>query len=236
MEINICSTTTETACSLIQYINTTLMNEPQRVYNIAFSSGLTPALMYDLWANDFVSCTPWNRIHFWWVEERCVRPENSESNYGQMWNLLLNIAPIPKENIFRIKGENKCEYEAARYSTLVKKLIPLNNNIPEFDIVLLSVADDGHISSIYPGQEDLFSVSEPYVVSTHPHTGMNRITLTGKPILNAKKVIFFITGKNKSSIVKEIFTSGDSHPASYIANHSRDSLFFIDEKAASEII
>lgn len=211
------------------------MNEPQRVYNIAFSGGLTPALMYDLWANDFVGSTPWNRIHFWWMEERCVRPENSESNYGQMWSLLLNIAPIPKENIFRIKGENECEYEALRYSTLAKKLIPLNNNIPEFDIVLLSAGDDGHISSIYPGQENLLSASEPYAVSTNPHTGINRITLTGKPILNAKKVIFFMTGKNKSSIVKEILTSGDSYPVSYIANHARNSLFFIDENAASEI-
>ncbi|NDV59657.1 6-phosphogluconolactonase [Bacteroides sp. 519] len=235
MKLNVYSTATETACKLIQYINEILMQEPDKVYNIAFSGGLTPALMYDLWANDFVESTPWNRIHFWWVDERCVRPENSESNYGQMRSLLLNIAPIPHENIFRIKGENKPEYEAVRYTTLAKKLIPLRNGLPLFDIVLLGVGDDGHTSSIFPGQEHLLSSPDIYEDTYNPHTGQKRVALTGRTILNASKVIFLVTGKNKSSIIKEIFSGGDSYPASYIANHANSPEFFMDEYAASEI-
>lgn len=78
-------------------------------------------------------------------------PEDSDSNYGMMRNLLLGIAPIPYENVFRIRGEAKPVKEAVRYSELVKQQLPYRLGWPEFDIVLLGAGDDGHTSSIFPG-------------------------------------------------------------------------------------
>lgn len=235
MKLNIYSSATKTACALIQYINQLLQENPDKVFNIAFSGGMTPAIMYDLWAHEFVDSTPWNRIHFWWVDERCVRPENSESNYGQMKRLLLDVAPIPEEHIFGINGANNPKKEALRYSTLVKKLIPLKNNLPFFDMVLLGIGDDGHTSSIFPGNEKLLSSSHVYEATHNPYTGQDRIALTGRTIINAERVIFFVTGKNKAPILKNIISSGDAYPSSYIARRANNVLFFVDENAASEI-
>lgn len=85
-----------------------------------------------------------------WVDERCVPPEDSDSNYGMMRSLLLGIVPIPYENVYRIRGEEKPAKEAARYSELVSRQVPKKNGWPEFDIVLLGAGDDGHTSSIFP--------------------------------------------------------------------------------------
>ncbi|MDL2305093.1 6-phosphogluconolactonase [Bacteroides sp. OttesenSCG-928-D19] len=235
MNINIYPSATETACALIQYINKLLSEDVGKVYNIAFSGGLTPSIMYDLWANEFVETTPWKRIHFWWVDERCVRPENSDSNYGQMRNLLLNVAPIPQENIFRIKGEDDPRQEVARYTKMVKKFVPCHQNMPRFDLVLLGIGEDGHTSSIFPGHEHLLSTSNIYEETYNLHTGQKRIALTGQPIINSGRVVFLVTGKSKAAIVKEIFSSGDAYPASYIAHRARHTDFFLDEYAASQI-
>lgn len=62
--------------------------EPDRVFNIAVSGGNTPALMFDLWANEYMEITPWDRMRIYWVDERCVPPDDSDSNYGMMRNLL----------------------------------------------------------------------------------------------------------------------------------------------------
>lgn len=233
MKINTYPSAAESACALIDYINALMLATPDKVFNIAFSGGSTPALMYDLWANDYREATAWHRIHFWWVDERCVRPENSESNFGQMRSLLLNVAPVPKENIFRIQGENTPEEEAARYSTLACKLVTQRNKLPQFDIVLLGIGEDGHTSSIFPGQEHLLSSARTYEVSVNPYSKQKRIALTGRPIINACHTIFFVTGRNKAGIMKEIVSWGDTYPASYIANHAQNVKFFIDEAAAS---
>ena len=73
------------------------------------------------------------------------------------------------------------------------------------------------------------------VVSIHPCNGQKRIAMTGYPILNARHVIFLITGKNKADVVEEICNSGDTGPAAYIAHHAQNVELFIDKGAASYI-
>ena len=94
--------------------------EPDKTFNIAVSGGSTPALMFDLWANEYADITPWKRMKLYWVDERCVPPEDSDSNYGMMRSLLLGIVPIPYENVYRIRGEEKPAKEG-RFE-LVEKL------------------------------------------------------------------------------------------------------------------
>jgi 6-phosphogluconolactonase len=143
-----------------------------------------------------------------------------------MRTLLLDIAPVAQEQIFRIKGEEKPEKEAVRYSELVKKNVTLQNNCPAFDIVLLGATHDGNTSSILSGQEQTFSSKQIYEVSHNPHGGQARIFLTGYPIIKAHQVIFLITGKEKASVVHNICTSGDTSPAAYIFHHANNAEIF----------
>ena len=74
----------ETARALILHVVKLMLDEPDKTFCIAFSGGSTPALMFDLWANEYTDITPWERLKVFWVDERCVPPENSDSNYGMM--------------------------------------------------------------------------------------------------------------------------------------------------------
>ena len=115
-----------------------------------------------------------------------MRPEDPDSNYGLMNLLLLSKVPIPAENIHRIHGENDPKREAIRYSQLVKDRVPNKKGCPEFDVVILGAGEDGHTSSIFPGQEALLTTGQIYVPSIHPQNGLKRVALTGIPILNAR--------------------------------------------------
>ncbi|NDV81970.1 6-phosphogluconolactonase [Bacteroides sp. 51] len=235
MKLNIYPSPTAVAYALISHILQLMKEQPDKTFNIAFSGGSTPAIMFDLWAHDIVKITPWERMNIWWVDERCVQPGNPESNYGLMRKLLLSDAPIPSKNIFRIRGEEKPQAEAVRYSSEVEKHVPKVGQFPSFDIVLLGVGNDGHTSSIFPGQEHLLSSCKTYEVSENPKTKQARIALTGNPILNSQHVIFLVTGKEKASVINEIYTSGDVTPSAYIAHHANYVEFFLDKAAASEL-
>lgn len=110
--------------------------------------------------------------------------------------LLLDVVPIPHSNIFRIMGENKPADEAVRYSHLVRKNLPVENDMPVFDIVLLGAGNDGHTSSIFPGQEHLLTSSEVYE-ATYSSSGQSRIALTGQPHYQCRKGYLPDYGKRK---------------------------------------
>lgn len=80
-------------------------------------------------------------------------PTESESNHGMTRDNLLCIIELPKENVARVKGENHAEEETPRHEAQMRTTLPEKNGIPIFDIVLLGAGDDGHTSSIFPGQE-----------------------------------------------------------------------------------
>lgn len=100
MKTYIYSTAVETARALIKHLISLMEEEPQKIFHIAFSGGSTPSLMFDLWAEEFKDATPWSRMRIYWVDERCVPAEDSESNYGNMRRLLLDEVGIPEEYIF----------------------------------------------------------------------------------------------------------------------------------------
>lgn len=233
MKISIFPSAVDTARKLIVHLVDIMNAEPARVFNIALSGGTTSALMFDLWANEYANITPWGRLRVFWVDERCVPPEDSDSNYGMARTLLLGAVPIPYNEVYRIHGECKsAKKEAQYYSELVREKIPQKNGWPEFDIVLLGAGEDGHTSSIFPGQEELLTADVPYAASINPRNGQKRIAMTGYPIINARHVFFLIVGKNKADTVEEMYQSGEMGPAAYIAHHAPNVELFLDSGAA----
>lgn len=236
MKLSIFTSSVETARELILHLLNIMNEDSDRILNIALSGGTTSALMFDLWANEYADITPWERLRIFWVDERCVPPEDSDSNYGLARTLLLGVVPISYNRIFPIHGECKsAKKEAQYYSDVVKQQVPQKNGWPEFDIILLGAGEDGHTSSIFPGQEELLSTNVSYAATINPHNGQKRIAMTGHPIVNARRVIFLILGKNKAEVVAEICNSGDTGPATYIAHHAPNVELFVDKGAAAYI-
>jgi len=204
--------------------------------NIALSGGSTPKQLFLLLADEYENLISWDTINLYWVDERCVPPNDKESNFGMTYDTLLNRAFIPTENIFRIKGEDVPKNEVERYKNLLLENLPVKNCFPVFDIILLGMGDDGHTASIFPNNIELLNSEFSVVQAIHPISGQKRITLTGKTICNAEQIVFLICGKSKASILKQIINNelnSQQFPAAIFRNSQGIVDFFIDKEAGS---
>lgn len=202
--------------------------------SVALSGGTTPELFFSLLGDHFSNLAPWEYVNFFWVDERCVPPDDPESNYGMTRRKLLEKIDIPFSNIHRIKGEEDPEKEASRYSEEISVNTVKRDGLPVFDLIILGLGEDGHTASIFPGHNELFSSGKICEVTVHPVTLQKRITITGRVINNADSVIFLVTGKKKAVIVDKIIKKSQSalnFPASGIFPVHGALHWFIDEDA-----
>ena len=137
-----------------------LMSARPGPFHLAISGGDTPKNLFRLWVEAYKDKIDWKQLRFYWVDERCVPPADSESNYGQAKLLLFDPLQIPDEHIFRMKGEVDPVAEAARYATLLDKQLPKVNGLPRFDCIMLGVGGDMHTASIFPGNLALLTAKE----------------------------------------------------------------------------
>jgi 6-phosphogluconolactonase len=202
--------------------------------SVALSGGSTPELLFSVLGDHYPNSVPWEYVHFFWGDERCVPPGNPESNYGMTRRRLFEKINIPYSNIHRIKGEDDPEKEASRYSEEISGCTGKRDGLPVFDLVILGLGEDGHTASIFPGHLDLFNSDKICEVAVHPATLQRRITITGRVINNADSVTFLVTGKKKADIVEKIIKKSliaDDFPASYIVPVYGMLHWYIDKEA-----
>lgn len=204
---------------------------------ISLSGGSTPKSLFDYWAKYHKTDIDWNRIKFFWGDERCVPPTNEQSNYKMTKEHLFDPISASGKNIFRIHGENTPEAEAKRYAEVLQKELDISpNGIPSFDVLMLGMGDDGHTASIFPHEIALWNSPEICVAGTHPESGQKRVSLSGKAINAAKHVAFLVTGSSKAEKVKEIIglpeSSAKKYPAALVHPESGNLTWFLDEQAA----
>ncbi|MDM8001331.1 MAG: 6-phosphogluconolactonase [Bacteroidota bacterium] len=162
--------------------------EPDHYYTIALSGGSTPEYIFRYLSENYAERISWEKLLVFWGDERCVPPEDDESNYRMAYENLLQNVPIPDANIFRIKGEDDPAAEAGQYSELVSSMVPEYRGVPQFDLMLLGLGDDGHVASIFPDRPDLFTTNTLFEVAIRPDKKQKRITATGKLINNSSKI------------------------------------------------
>ncbi|SNR43191.1 6-phosphogluconolactonase [Maribacter sedimenticola] len=204
-------------------------------FHVALSGGSTPKIVFDVLAEKFSDKVDWNLIHFYWGDERCVAPDDDESNYKMTVEHLLSKINIPEKNIHRIKGEENPKEEAKRYGELLEDLLPKELGLPQFDLVILGMGDDGHTASIFPHELKLWVSPDNCEVAMHPESGQLRVSLTGRIINNAKTVTFLVTGESKAEKVKVIIDREEDYldyPASHVSPKTKDLVWFLDAAAA----
>lgn len=214
-------------------------SEQNKPYCIAISGGNTPILFFNQLAAKFGHHIDWSNIHFFWADERCVSPTSNESNFRMAQINLLSKIVIPEKNIHRIRGENDPTKETLRYADEIASFVPIVDDIPKFDIIMLGMGDDGHTASLFPGQEKLIFSGNLVEESVNPHNNQHRITLTPYCINNASKVLFQITGLTKSNMVNSILLhSNDNkmYPAAHIKPVNGDLYWFLDSGASKGTI
>ena len=150
---------------------------------------------------------------------------------------LLDNVEVDATKVFRIQGENPPAQEALRYASVLESNLPKADGLPQFDLVVLGLGDDGHTASIFPHQIDLWASESHCVVADHPKSGQKRISLTGQIINNARQVVFLVTGENKAEVLAQILNKqpgSESLPASLVAPKSGRLLWMVDREAASK--
>lgn len=206
---------------------------------IAVSGGNTPRLLFSVLAEKYSKAVKWSFVKLFWVDERCVPPDNPESNYGMTERILLRKINISSGNVFRISGEADPEKESSRYSETIRKNTRRKKNIPVFDIIILGMGDDGHTASIFPGNEKLFTSEKICEVAAHPVSGQKRITITGKVINNAEAIFFIVTGNKKADIVNDIFRNSavsGIYPAYHVSSLKGITTWLLDNYAGKYIV
>lgn len=204
------------------------------IFNVALSGGSTPKIWFDDLIKNHQDSIAWENVHFYWGDERCVPPEDEESNYGMTKKYLFDHIDVPEENIHRIKGELTPEEAAGQYARELTENLPGPNG-PVFDLIVLGMGDDGHTASIFPDQIGLWDEPALCVVATHPETGQYRVSLTGKVINNAATAAFLVTGRNKAQKVMEIIKGdpvAENYPAAKVNPVNGKLYWFIDKEAA----
>lgn len=235
-QLRIFSSPEETAAAFGRYFIDKLSESKE--FHCALSGGSTPKMLFSYLAEKYHDFDGWSSLHVYWGDERCVSPEDDESNFKMTKELLLDKVGIPTQNIHRVKGEHDPPIEASRYSEELRKAIPITSGMPTFDMIILGMGDDGHTASIFPHEIDLLTSSKVCAVATHPTSGQNRVTLTGQIINHAKEVIFLVTGEGKKNRIAEVFNrEGDweKYPVSYITPSSGKLLWYVDQAAVSAL-
>lgn len=212
--------------------------EGASIFHVALSGGSTPKVVFDFLAANFSDKINWSKVHFYWGDERCVPPTDEQSNYKMTVDHLFSKIAVPRSNIHRILGESDPVSEAMRYANLLEINLDRVDGIPQFDLVILGMGDDGHTASIFPNEIGLWDAEDHCVVATHPESGQKRVSINGKVINTAKEVAFLVTGVGKAEKVKAILerTEGyEVYPASLVNPDSGNLVWFMDEDSASQL-
>lgn len=212
-------------------------SEEEKPFSVALSGGSTPKLLFQALAARHRDTVDWRKVRLFWVDERCVPPDDPESNYGMTRDALFEKIDMPAAGVHRIRGEEDPDSEAVRYSEVIERSVARKNGLPYFDVVLLGLGEDGHTASIFPGNESLFMAGETCVVAVNPYSGQKRITITGRIINNAAMVVFLVSGKKKAEIVNNIISGVGKaeYPAEYVKPVNGKIIWYLDNEAASLI-
>jgi 6-phosphogluconolactonase len=237
--IKIFDTDHELATFFASHLVTCIRETPDdRSFYWVLSGGTTPKLVFQKIASEFADQIDWKKVKIFWSDERCVGPEDNESNYKMAKDNLLDHVPVPSNNIFRIHGESNPAAEAVRYGEIFSRNVTPFQGIPQAGLLMLGLGEDGHTASIFPENIDLFNSDNLFEPSVHPVTKQKRITATGKIINRAKLVVILVTGESKASKAAQVIdqlNGWEQLPASMVDPEHGELLWLLDSKASEKL-
>jgi 6-phosphogluconolactonase len=208
-------------------------------FHVAFAGGSTPKRLYQILASEqWATVLDWRHIHIYFGDERCVPPDHEDSNYLMASRALLDHIDIPAENIHRIQGELADAAQGAQaYAQELDEYLPKLGTLPEFDLVLLGMGDDGHTASLFPGTEALHVTDKTVTAVYVDKLSAWRNTLTFPVINNARYVLLLIAGQGKAETIKQVFAGGDASrfPVQQL-NPNGVLDWYLDDAAAEQLL
>jgi 6-phosphogluconolactonase len=214
--------------------------EQRGVFNVALAGGSTPKALYGLLATDAALRlqVPWDKMHLFFGDERHVGPDEPDSNFRMVTEALLSKAPLQAAQVSRIKGEYPdAEQAALEYEKVVREYFKLKDGeYPKFDLVLAGMGNEGHTLSLFPGTKALHADGRVVVRNWVGKLYTERITLTAPAANNAARILFLVTGADKSMALKAVLEGPyepDQLPAQLLQPKNGKLLWLVDTTAGS---
>jgi 6-phosphogluconolactonase len=198
--------------------------------HVALSGGGAPVRTYELLAAELPS---WEHVHVWFVDERCVGPDDPESNYRLAREALLGQAALAPAHVHRMEGERGPDEGALRYTRQLREQLHTDDGPPTLDVAVLGIGPDAHIASLFPGAEQLDAGAEQLCLGVRdsPKPPPERITLSLPVLRDARSCVMIATGASKADAIAAMLGPPTPHvPASLLA---RERLVTIVDDAAA---
>lgn len=210
-----------------------------RRFTIALSGGSTPKKLYGLLGNEpYRSQIDWTAVDIFWSDERCVPPDNAESNYLMAQQVLLSKIPVPANQVHRMPAD-QADRDAASYTyTLEMQQIIGTDGVPSFDLIQLGMGPEGHTASLFPHQPSLHEQQRLVMPVTVPKPPPPRLTFTPRLLNAATHVLFLVTGTEKQDAVKAVLEGEfqpDEYPAQIVQPTKGEVTWMLDAAAAEKL-
>ena len=186
------------------------------IFRLGLCGGNTPRPVYAELGKHYPDL-PWEKMQVTFGDERCVPPDDAQSNYKMAKDSLFDAVHFPEGGIFRIRGEIDPEAAALEYE---QKLAHVAARFGEgrysHDLLLLGLGEDGHTASLFPGSPALKETVRNVIPATGPKPPPQRITFT-LPLINAARhVCFLVNDPAKDAMVKEVISGNASLPSAHV--------------------
>ena len=209
----------------------------RQVADVALAGGSTPRAM-----NALLAASPrrshvlWDRVRFFFGDERSVPPDDADSNYRMTRETLFEPLSIPPEHIFRMHGEDEPQAAAAAYAEVLVRELGAR---PRFDLLYLGMGPDGHTASIFPGTFAGIDDTKIVVANWVETFTTWRITLTPHVINDATHVVITTGGSAKADALRAVLDGPydpNTYPVQFVAPADGELHWLIDEAAAAKLV
>jgi 6-phosphogluconolactonase len=191
--------------------------ERRGVAHLALAGGNTPRRAYELLAE---LLPDWSAVELWYGDERCVGPDDPESNHRLVVESLLARIPGARPREHRIVGELGAAEAAKAYEAELRAHVPPTEE-PTLDLALLGIGEDGHTASLFPGHPEVRDGSGALCLPVHdaPKPPPDRVTLSLPMLRAARRCLLLATGAGKADALAAVLAGPDPHvPASLLAS------------------
>ncbi len=203
-------------------------------FAVALAGGETPRHTYEiLAASPFREELPWQQIHIFWGDERCVPSDDPRSNALMARRALLDHVPVPAAQIHAISCGDDPQRSAVDYEQLLRTFFVSSE--PRFDLVFLGLGDDGHTASLFPGSDALAEKKLWTAVTSKSGEEFSRVTLTLPCLNRALQVVFLVVGATKARVLHAVLAEGPETlplPARLIKPTDGQLVWLVDGAAA----
>ena len=185
-------------------------------FRIALSGGNTPRPVYAQLAT-VARDLPWELFRITFGDERCVPPDDPQSNFRMARETLFVPAAVPEKSIMRMRGEIDPQIAAQEYEEQLDVLATQSGEpIYRHDLILLGLGEDGHTASLFPGTAGVEETTRRVIANFVPKFNSWRLTFTFPLINHARHICFLVDAKKHKDLIDRVIDGDPSFPASRV--------------------